>query len=294
MIRIGEFEITRIPEIEMRGEPSLFRDWDDAAIAALPEWLSPTYYDPGSRTYPTSIHAFLVRSPDALMLIDAGCGNGKPRPAPMDRFGMLDTPFLARLEAAGARPEDLTHVIFTHLHVDHVGWATVKDGDGWRLTFPQALHVMTRTERDAKDPERGARGQSEARTAPFLDSVKPVLDEGRVALVEGDERDFLPGLDFMPTPGHAAGQMAVRLRSGGEEALFVADVMHQPFQVFHPGWSSGYCEDKARAAETRAKVLDYAAGTGALILPGHFAGTHCGYVRRAGSGFVYAPSDEAP
>jgi len=70
--------------------------------------------------------------------------------------------------------------------------------------------------------------------------------------------------------------------------------MHQPIQVYRPTWSSKYCEDKPLANETRATLLAHAAETGCLILPAHFGGTHCGYVRPEGSGYAYVPSEVMP
>ena len=127
----------------------------------------------------------------------------------------------------------------------------------------------------------------------YNDSVKPVLDAGLVRIVAGSE-NLAPGIDLMPTPGHAPGQMAVRLRSGGKEALFIADVMHNPIQISHPDWNSKYCENQDMAAETRARVLRHAAEHGSLILPGHFGEPHCGYVRQGAGGYVFEPSGELP
>lgn len=293
MIRIGKFEIHRVEEVLLREHKSLFADWDEAAVDPIRDWFVPDYYDPADDSFTTSIHTWLVKAPDTTILIDTCGGNGKTRPA-SPRFDRLDTPYLDRLTAAGVTPEDVDYVLLTHLHVDHVGWNTqLVDGE-WVPTFPNALHVMTTTERDWRDPERGAKGKPEDPLRPFVDSVRPVLDNARVQLVEGNESGFLDGIDFVQTPGHAPGQMGIRLRDEDREAMFIADVMHQPIQVYNPQWSSKYCEDKAVATETRAKVLEHAADTGCLILPAHFGGTHCGYVRRDGSGYAYEPSAEMP
>ncbi len=293
MIRLGDLEITRVEELSTPGSPALFKAWDDGVVAAAAPWYVPDYFDPATGSFSTSIHSWLVKGPGFCALVDLGCGNGKDRAPPMQAFGGLATDWPARLEAAGARIEDITHVLFTHLHVDHVGWATVPDGrGGWTPTFPDALHVMTRIERDHRDPERGAAGMSPARNAPFLDSVKPVLDQGRVDLVEGDETGYLPGIDFIPAPGHAKGQMAIRFSGGGKTAICTADVMHQPIQVFRPDWASGFCEDRPLAELTRRRILALAADEGALVLPMHFGGTHAGHVRRAGDGFAWEPLPE--
>nr|WP_231710286.1 MBL fold metallo-hydrolase [Roseibium limicola] len=235
----------------------------------------------------------MVKGPDLTILIDTGSGNTKDRPL-SPRFAGLDTPYLERLKAAGVAPEDVDYVLLTHLHIDHVGWNTVLSDGKWVPTFPNATYVMTRTDREAKDPLIGAKEKPAGAVLPFVDSVKPLLEQATVKLVEGDEQNFLPGIDFIKTPGHAVGQMAIRLRDEGEEALFIADVMHQPIQVYNPEWSSKFCEDGVLARETRKSILSYAAENGCLILPAHFGGTHCGYIEKTAEGYAYRPSDVMP
>jgi hypothetical protein len=79
------------------------------------------------------------------------------------------------------------------------------------------------------------------------------------------------------------------VRSRGDEAMFIADVMHQPVQVYEPAWNSKYCEDPLIAAQTRRQILDYCADRGCLILPAHFGFPHCGTVGRDGDGFTFTP-----
>lgn len=293
MIKVGKYEITRIEEIVVREHKSLFEDWSEDAVDPIRDWFVGDYYDPADDSFTTSIHSWLVRSPDRTIVIDTCSGNDKPRPV-SPRFDHLNTPYLERLSVAGVSPADVDYVLLTHLHIDHVGWNTQLVDGAWRPTFENATYVMSEIERDWRDPERGAKGKPEGPTLPFTDSVKPVLDHAKVRIVQGDEQDFLDGIDFIQTPGHAPGQMAIRLRDGGQEALFIADVMHQPIQVYNPDWSSKYCEDKDTARKTRHEILNYAANTGCLVLPAHFGGSHCGYVRRTGDGFAYEASKVMP
>jgi len=295
MIRIGRFTIDRVEEIVLREPKELYADWDESAVDPIADWFVGPYYDPESGTFATSIHSWLVRDGERTIVIDTGGGNGKPRPA-SGRFDGLNQPYLEELAGKGVRPEEVTHVLLTHLHVDHVGWNTHRQGDAWVPTFTNARHVMTEVERDWRDPERGAAGKPEGPTLPFVDSVKPILDDDNVPvdLVKGDEQDFLPGISFMQVPGHAPGMMAVQVKDGDDEALFIADVMHQPIQIYNPDWSSRYCEDKEVATETRKRVLQHAAETGCLILPAHFGGTHCGYVRKDGAGYAFEASKIMP
>ena len=82
-----------------------------------------------------------------------------------------------------------------------------------------------------------------------------------------------------------------RLRSGGEEGIFCADVMHSPIQVVRPDWNDRYVLWADKALESRAAVLARAAERGALIMPMHFGAPYCGYIRRQGDGYSFEPAE---
>ena len=81
-----------------------------------------------------SIHTWVVKTRNQVILIDTCNGNHKERPS-FELANQLNTPYLERLAAAGVRPEDVDIVMCTHLHVDHCGWNTqLKNGKWVRLT----------------------------------------------------------------------------------------------------------------------------------------------------------------
>jgi glyoxylase-like metal-dependent hydrolase (beta-lactamase superfamily II) len=292
MIKIGNIEVTRIEEVMLVEQPTSFADFRPELIADIRDWLLPNHYDEKSNTFIISVHSWLLRTPDGIILIDTASGNAKTRPL-SPRLNMLNTPYLDRLKAAGVAPEDVDTVIHTHLHVDHVGWNTYWDDDRWVPTFPKATTIMSAIAREAHDPKRGAAAKPLEANLQFSDSVQPILDAGTVRLVDGTETLF-PGIELVQAHGHAPGHMMVRVRSGGREALFIGDVMHQPIQIAHPTWNSKYCEDPPLARETRARVLDYCADERCLTLPVHFNAPYCGYIERRGGGYTFVPSDETP
>jgi glyoxylase-like metal-dependent hydrolase (beta-lactamase superfamily II) len=291
LIRLGEFEISRVEESVLDEDVSLLKFWSGDTLREN-RWMVPHFYNEERGVFFSVIQTWIVRTPQRTIVIDTSGGNDKDRPL-SPRFHQKHTDFPARLAAAGVVPDKVDQVILTHLHVDHVGWNTRLKGGKWVPMFPNAEHVVSEIELEARDPERGAASKPPGSWNVYNDSVKPVLEAGLVRLVKGTE-NLAPGIDLMPTPGHAPGQMAVRLRSGGKEALFIADVMHNPIQISHPDWNSKYCENQDMAAETRARVLRHAAEHGSLILPGHFGAPHCGYVRQGAGGYVFEPSDELP
>jgi glyoxylase-like metal-dependent hydrolase (beta-lactamase superfamily II) len=288
--RIGAFAVTRVEEMLTPGfDPAfLFPDFDPAVYEEEPLLASAAFRDAASGKTMSSMQSWLVRDGRYVIVIDTGCGNGKAREYPaFRRFHMLDLPYLDRLAEAGVRPAEVTHVINTHLHVDHVGWNTVLAEGHWVPTFPNARYYFGADElAHWLDPATAARAPE---TAPVIaDSVRPVVEAGMVETVKaGDE--ILPGVSFEAIPGHTLGQLAVRLKSEGASALFSGDVFHQPMQIVRPSWNSRFCEHQDIARTTRARVLAENANTGTVIFPSHFGAPHAGTIRRSGSGYRFSP-----
>ncbi|MGH3585777.1 MAG: MBL fold metallo-hydrolase, partial [Pseudonocardia sp.] len=90
------------------------------------EWcFQAPWFDGAASRLVYAIQAFLVVTPGRAVLVDACVGAGKRRARPV--FDDLDDGWLAAFEATGVAPSDITSVVLTHLHVDHVGWATRAD-----------------------------------------------------------------------------------------------------------------------------------------------------------------------
>ena len=284
--RIGETTVTRVYESAGPGFPAqhLLPDWDPAILAEHAGWLSPNYFEAATGKFISSIHSWVIRTKHHTILVDTCCGNGKDRPG-FERFHMLDTPYLARLAEAGVQPEEVDYVLCTHLHVDHVGWNTKLLDGRWVPTFPNAKYVFSKVERDHWDPALN-KDLAPAQGAIFQDSVLPVIESGQAMVVEMTDQ-LGDGLLIEPAPGHAPGHVILRLLSGGDQAVFLGDVMHHPIQVYRPEWSSRFCTDVRQAEQSRRRVLELCCETNARVFPAHFGAPHVGWVRRAGAGFRF-------
>ncbi|MDE2198446.1 MAG: MBL fold metallo-hydrolase [Rhodospirillales bacterium] len=289
--RIGAIEVFRVEEMLGPGfDPAfLFPAYDKAVLAQHPMLAEPAYFDAATGRLMSSMQSWLVRTGAEIIIIDTGCGNGKTRSHPaFRRFHQLDLPYLANLVACGVRPEEVTMVINTHLHVDHVGWNTRLEGGRWVPTFPRARYLMARAElAHWQNPEGGPRMQPEGVEA-IADSVLPLLDQARVELFDpGDE--IAAGVTIEAAPGHTPSQIAVRVASGAADGLFTADVFHQPMQIVRPDWNSRYCELPDLAIATRRRVLGEAADAGSVLFPSHTGAPHAGRIGRGANGFHFIP-----
>ena len=251
--------------------------------------LAPDFYDAENDLFKVSIHSWLLRRGNVRILIDTCAGNHKCRPT-FKLIHELNTPWIERLGQAGVRQEEVDFVVCTHFHVDHVGWNTRLLDGRWVPTFPNARYIFPRLEREALDPAFGVAKVGSSEHAIYRDSILPIIEAGQAVFVEGCE-SIADGVDLMPVPGHSKGQVAVRVRSCGAEAMFVGDVVHHPLQIYHPEWNSSLCEDPVIARETRLRVLRHCARNASLLAPAHFARPHCGTVRHDSSGFSFLPSE---
>ncbi len=86
-----------------------------------------------------------MRSGKHVILVDTCVGNHKKR-STVPAFVDYSSDYLSKLAIAGVTPEQVTHVMCTHLHLDHVGWNTRLENGQWVPTFPHARYVFDRTE----------------------------------------------------------------------------------------------------------------------------------------------------
>lgn len=181
---------------------------DHTLVVAAPERLEhllervpPGSYDSGRKMLCTSVHSWLVRDDNGLVMsIDTCFGNFKNRMPTHPMFHMQDNLWLAKLAALAVRPQDVTHVVNTHLHLDHVGWNTRLVDRCWEPTFPRARHIMPRLE--AELARCGGLMKLEANECAIADSVLPVIDAGLADFAD-PYMAIAPDMQLMPCYGHS-------------------------------------------------------------------------------------------
>jgi glyoxylase-like metal-dependent hydrolase (beta-lactamase superfamily II) len=282
---VGQATVTRVEETYGPTYPAreLFPEWNDDILAAHGDWLAPNHYDAASGLIKLSVHSWLLQIGGRKILIDSCCGNNKVKPG-RPFWNMLNLPYLERLAAAGARPQDIDLVMCTHLHHDHVGWNTLERDGRWVPTFPNARYVFSKPDFEYyrkldADAEKGP-----AEFGTFRECVLPIVEAGRAELVTGPHR-LDEHIEIMPAPGHSAGHVVFKLESVGERAAFIGDVFHHLLQVYYPHWNFPKNSDPEQARVSRRTVLADCAATEALVLPGHVGAPFAGYVDATDSGF---------
>ncbi len=275
---IGRVTVTKVTEMEVTGG-SRFLLPQATREAILPiAWLRPHFADAEGRLR-MSIHAFVVETPTHRIVVDTCLGNDK-QGRRIPGWNNLALPFLSDLAAAGYARESIDTVLCTHLHVDHVGWNTMKQGDRWVPTFPNARYLFGRAE---YAHWTGPHDRDDIRTV-FADSVQPILDAGLAELIDPDHR-IGEEISLIPTPGHTPGHVSLRIASDGAEGLITGDFLHHPCQIAHPDWASTADWDAAAANATRRRMYAALADRPVLILGTHFAGATAGHLVSDGDGW---------
>ncbi len=278
---IARVEETYLPTYKAR---DLFPEFNDELEAKHAQELAPNHYDPATGLIKLSVHSWLLQIGGRKILIDSCCGNNKIKPG-RPFWTNLNTNYLERLAAAGARPDEIDLVMCTHLHHDHVGWNTLQRDGKWVPTFPKARYVFSKP-----DFEYFHKLDTDPKPAPaemgtFRECVLPIVEAGRADLVTGPHR-LDEHIEIIPAPGHSAGHVVFKLESGSERAVFIGDVFHHLLQVYYPHWNFPKNSDAEQARVSRRKVLELCASSGAWTLPGHVGAPFAGHIEKSGAGFV--------
>ena len=270
--QIGEVSVTCITElllpVEYYEKYPFMREARPEALQEIP-WLYPNFVSPEGELL-ISIQALLVQTKSFNLLVDTCIGNDKPRKITANQA--LNTEFLHDLAATGCDREAINYVVCTHLHVDHVGWNTMKVQDRWQPTFPNARYLLGRDEYDY-----WSKSEAEDQMPVMEDSIAPIFKAGLVDLVETNHR-ISDEIRLVPTAGHTPGHVSVVIESAGEKALITGDMMHHPCQIARPHWTVSFDEDQEVAARCRANVLKELADSPTLVIGTHFAAPTAGKV----------------
>ena len=247
-------------------------------------WLEPSFLDPESQRLVGVIQSYVIRTRHHTIVVDTCGGNHKHRPQKI-RYHQNRFPYLERLAKVGVTPEAVDLVVFTHLHVDHVGWNTRLQEGRWVPTFPRAKYLIPRVEWDFWREEYERPGFTD--DPYYEDSLLPVLDTGLVTFIETDHV-IEDGVRLVPLPGHTPGHVGLAIEGGGRRAIMSGDLMHHPVQCAEPGWNSCFCVDSAGARTMRRNFLERHADTDTLIMTAHFPTPSVGRVEQRGDAFHFA------
>ena len=163
-------------------------------------------------------NSVLVRTANGkTVLIETGIGSKLPEK--LAKIYDCKAQLLSSLATAGVKPDEIDIVINSHLHFDHCGWNTYRNGGEIVPTFPNAKYFTQRGEW-----EHGCAQYERDRISYISDNYDPLIRTGQMQLLDGDTQ-IIPGVSVALYPGHTRNMMAILLESGGKTACYISDLI---------------------------------------------------------------------
>jgi glyoxylase-like metal-dependent hydrolase (beta-lactamase superfamily II) len=276
-------------------------------VVPKPLWARRAPPDERNRI-PLAMRCLLVEHDAGLVLIDTALGNKESQKF-LDIYGVENAGVMGptvledSIAALGFTASDVKYVINTHLHFDHAGGNTMIAGEREsgragdqplnpstaqpRIAFPNATYVVQKGELEF------AQKRNERIQASYLaPNFEPVTKAGRWRLVDGPA-EVLPGISVLPTPGHVPFHQSVLVRSGGEAACFVGDLIPTVAHLPLP-WIMGYDLEPLITLESKRGFLARAADEGWVLVFEHEPGAGVGRVAREEKAYAFLRLDTPP
>lgn len=209
---------------------------------------------------PLEVGGHLIRTGEGrVVLVDTGVGtidNGKYRGGQ----------FLESLRGQGVEPEEVTDVLLTHLHFDHVGWSTKKG----EVVFPEATYHVHQRDWDYFILSDSAEAGAVRKLSPL---------ETRLRTYSA-EQTLMTGIDARPVPGHTPGSTAFVVSDRDERAVLIGDMAHSYIELTEPGWEYVHDVHPEESRAARASLVAEFADTGVPIIGAHFPEMCAGLLSR--------------
>lgn len=221
----------------------------------------------------------VLETPSGLVLFDTGTGG---------QLGATAGSIPANLRAAGLAPEQVTLIVMTHFHADHISGLTDAEG---RPAFPNAEVVVPEPEwafwtdegQASRAPEamRGAFAAVRRRFTPYQAKLRRIAPGAEV----------VPGIRSIATHGHTPGHTSYLIADGNDQVMVLGDITNRPeLNLAHPGWHLVFDMDAEVAEATRRRVFDQVATDRLRCIGYHFPFPANGYVVKEGEGYRFVPA----
>jgi glyoxylase-like metal-dependent hydrolase (beta-lactamase superfamily II) len=229
---------------------------------------------------PVVTRCLLIETESRLILVDAGMGNKRDEKYYRVRYRNPEVTIERSLKEKGFVPSDITDILFTHLHDDHVGSAIITDTEGNFLpAFPNASYHCSKTQWDwAINPNK------RERASYFRDNLLPLQDSGRLNFLE-KTKEWLPGIELRIYNGHTMGQVIPFIRYKDITVVFCGDFIPTAFNIPLP-FVPAFDIQPLISMDEKTIFLDEAVSAGHLLMFEHDPYHECCSLRLSEKGIV--------
>lgn len=278
-LRVGEIDVLIFSDGVLTLPTAMLAG--NADPANLADWLDGQFLPPEVLDWPLNV--VVVRSGGRTILIDAGLGADPSLGLP--RAGRL----IQRLESAGIDLGEVTDVVLTHMHMDHIG-GLVAEGVKDQLRPGLQIHVAAAEVDFWKSPDFSRTNMPQGFPEALRATANRFMDEyGSLLRTFDNEYEVAPGVIVCRTGGHTPGHSIVRLASGGERLTFAGDAIFT-VGVDHPDWHNGFEHDPEEAARVRQDLLRELAANREALVATHLPFPSIYHVAVDGDAFRWVPA----
>jgi len=267
---IGDIEVFIFPDCYRNLDAKLFRIQDQSQEDAVK-----AFYPEGHTRI--SLNVFLIESKGQLTLVDTGCGN---------LLGPDCCGLSKNLAALGVPPDQITSVVITHSHFDHIGGLEA-DGES---AFPNANVYLSQLEHDFWLNSENMDKVAERLRSNFA------ITQKMLSFYPGKVRTFIPGQEILPglhaiaAYGHTPGHVAILVNSKGENLLIFGDLLHAlTLQLARPDITIAFDSDPVEAVLARKTILAHAVKKNWAVTGAHVPGPEAYLIQSNREGFELVP-----
>ena len=198
-----------------------------AAFGVVPQTIWRKMIEPDKNNMvPITTRCLLVIEGDRKILFDTGMGRKQSEKYYGYKYLFGDHSVEKSLGKVGLNTNDITDVVFTHLHDDHCGAAVYLDEENQpQLLFKNAVHHVSEAQWEwANNPNPREAGSF------FKINFESISLKGKLSLVNKPGR-FTESIELMQVNGHTQGQLIPKIKYKGKTLVFMADFIPSPANI---------------------------------------------------------------
>jgi glyoxylase-like metal-dependent hydrolase (beta-lactamase superfamily II) len=273
-MQIGKYDVYRI-------DAGRYRLDGGAMFGVVPHslWSKKNPPDQKNRIL-LALNTLLLLRNGRVILIDSGVGNKfSEKYNEIYAVDYSEHSLVQSLAKYNVQPEDVTDVILTHLHFDHVGGVTFKETDGTlKLQFPNATHYVQK-----KQLEWSRKGFPKDRASYLKENIDPLVNSDKLNIQQGPGEIF-EDIEIILSDGHTVAQQLIKVKGNNEILLDSADLIPTSSHIPIP-WVMAYDLYPVKTIEEKTDILEKAATEDWMVFFEHDPEIHCGFIGKEDRGY---------